>query len=164
MYKDKNKQRKATKEATRRYRAKKADSALSGQKDGSENARGSAVLDKVGDTQPVIPSNVIPPRVSDQDFTRLMATAGHGHVRVSQPGDIDYEPQCETTKAFIEDRPKDKLESKRGRDIKVFDDLPPDVQQTIDIMSIVDGKMDLTIKANRTAIAIHYQHTFPGRY
>ena len=53
--------------------------------------------------------------------------------------------------------------SERGKDIKVFEDLPPDVQQTIDIMSVVDGKIDKTIKVNRTAIAVHYQHLFPDR-
>lgn len=60
MYKDKDKQREAVKAATRRYRAKNADSALSGQKQGLENARGLPMVDEVGDTQPVIPSNVIP--------------------------------------------------------------------------------------------------------
>ena len=54
--------------------------------------------------------------------------------------------------------------AKRGKDIKVFEDLPPDVQQTIDKMSVVDGKIDQTIKVNRTAIAVHYQHLFPDRY
>lgn len=53
---------------------------------------------------------------------------------------------------------------KRGNDIKCFEDLPPDVQRTIDRMSIVNGKIDQTIKANRTAIAINYQHLFPDRY
>ena len=53
---------------------------------------------------------------------------------------------------------------KRGKDIKCFEDLPPDVQQTIDMMSVVDGRIDQTIKANRTAIAINYQHVFPERY
>ena len=53
---------------------------------------------------------------------------------------------------------------KRGKDIKCFVDLPPDVQQTIDSLSIVEGKIDQTIKANRTAIAVHYQHLFPDRY
>jgi len=53
---------------------------------------------------------------------------------------------------------------KRGKDIKVFEDLPLDVQQTIDRMSTVDGKIDQAIKANRTAIAIHYQHIFPDRF
>ena len=58
----------------------------------------------------------------------------------------------------------ERAEPKRGKDIKCFEDLPPDVQQTIDIMSIVEGKTDQTIKANRTAIAVHYQHVFPERY
>ena len=58
----------------------------------------------------------------------------------------------------------DTTSPKRGKDIKCFEDLPPDVQQTIDSMSIVEGKIDQTIKANRTAIAIAYQHTFPERY
>lgn len=53
---------------------------------------------------------------------------------------------------------------KRGKGIKCFADLPLDVQQSIDRMSMVDGKIDQTIKANRTAIAVHYQHLFPSRY
>ncbi len=53
---------------------------------------------------------------------------------------------------------------KRGKDIKCFADLPLDVQQTIDRMSVVDGKIDQTVKANRTAIAINYQHLFPDRF
>lgn len=57
MYKDSDRQREAVREATRRYRAKNRDSALSGQKDCSGNARGLAVVDKVGDTQPVIPKS-----------------------------------------------------------------------------------------------------------
>ena len=111
----------------------------------------------------VIPSDVIPeyPRVSDQDFTKLMAQAGPDHVRVSKPGDADYEPQCETTRAFVEGRPKRLSPIKQ---VKCFEDLPPDVQKTIDSMSVVEGKIDKTIKANRTAIAVHYQHLFPDRY
>ena len=53
---------------------------------------------------------------------------------------------------------------KRGKDIKCFAGLPPDVQQTIDMMGTVDGKIDQTIKANRTAIAVNYQHLFPDKY
>ena len=53
---------------------------------------------------------------------------------------------------------------KRGKDIKCFADLPPDVQQTIDRMSVFNGKIDRAIKINRTAIAINYQHLFPDRY
>lgn len=54
---------------------------------------------------------------------------------------------------------------KRGKDIKVFADLPPDIQRTIDRMSInKDGTVNQTVKANRTAIAVNYQHQFPGKY
>ena len=56
MYKAKDKQREAVKEATRRYRAKNGDSALSGSKDALKNARGLLVVDELSDTQPVIPS------------------------------------------------------------------------------------------------------------
>ena len=46
---------------------------------------------------------------SDLDFTRLMAQAGPGHVRVSKPGDDDCGPQCEMTKAlaFVDNRDED---------------------------------------------------------
>ena len=53
---------------------------------------------------------------------------------------------------------------RRGKDIKCFADLPPDVQMTIDSLSMVDGKICQTVKANRTAIAINYQHLFPDRF
>lgn len=87
-----------------------------------------------------------------------------GNVRVSKPGDADYVPQCETTKAFVDGRDKRPSTAKRGLDIKCFEDLPPDVQETIDKMSMVDGKIDQTTRAKRTAAAIHYQHLFPDRY
>ena len=58
----------------------------------------------------------------------------------------------------------ERAESKRGKDIKVFEDLPPDVRATINRLSTIDGKIDQIIKANRTAIAVHYQHLFPDRY
>ena len=55
--------------------------------------------------------------------------------------------------------------TKRGHDIKSFEDLPPDVQFTINRLSMdVNGKIDWTSKANRTSIAISYQHMFPDRY
>lgn len=48
---------------------------------------------------------------------------------------------------------------KRGKDIKCFEDLPLDVQQVIDKMSInKDGTVNQIVKANRTVIAINYQH------
>ncbi len=47
---------------------------------------------------------------------------------------------------------------KRGKDIKCFEDLPADVQETIDRMSMFNGKIDRAIKIKRTAAAIRYQH------
>ena len=140
-YKDKDKQREANREQMKRARAK-------------------------GNTKPTnSQGNTEYPRVTDQDFTRLMAAdVGAPIVRVSKPGDDDYVPQCETTRAFIEGRDKRPETGKRGKDIKTFEDLPPDVQQTIDSLSMVDGKIYQTVKANRTAIAINYQQLFPDRY
>ena len=134
MYKDKDKQREANKLQMQRARAAK------------------------GNTKQLVgQSNTSYPRVTDQDFTKLIAGAGPNHVRASKPGDADYEPMCETTKAFVEGRSK--VEPKRGLDIKCFEDLPPDVQQTI--RTISDSNEEFQ---RRTVIAIHYQHTFPGRY
>lgn len=65
MYKDKDKQRQAIREATRRYRAKNKVSALSSQKQGLENARGCTRTDEGGNTPAVIPSNVIPSNTQD---------------------------------------------------------------------------------------------------
>lgn len=48
---------------------------------------------------------------------------------------------------------------KRGKDIKVFEDLPPDVQATINRLSESNEE-----KAKRTQVAIKYQHLFPDRY
>lgn len=54
---------------------------------------------------------------------------------------------------------------KRGKDIKAFADLPPDVQHTIDMISEDEaGNIDQVEKRKRTAVAISYQHTFPDRY
>ncbi len=53
---------------------------------------------------------------------------------------------------------------KRGKDIKVFADLSPDVQVIINSMSEVDGVIDPKGKADRTQAAIMYQHLFPNRY
>lgn len=49
---------------------------------------------------------------------------------------------------------------RRGRDITKFEHLPLDVQASI--ARISDG--DDIVKANRTAVAINYQHQFPGRF
>ena len=91
-----------------------------------------------------------------------------GNIRVSKPGDADYVPQCETTRSYIGAVPEvpglTVIKPKRGKDIKVFEDLPADVQDTINRMSLVDGKIDQAVKAKRTAAAIKYQHVFPDRY
>jgi len=52
-----------------------------------------------------------------------------------------------------------KEQGRRGKDIKCFEDLPPDVQKTINRTSTSPEE-----KNRRTAIAIHYQHLYPGRY
>lgn len=48
---------------------------------------------------------------------------------------------------------------KRGKGIKCFADLPPDVQATIDKLSESNEE-----KHKRTQIAVQYQHTFPDRF
>ena len=146
MYKDKAKQREKDRERQRRYRANRGLKAY--QKDVTNSGR-----DKQGVTeQRVGIDSMIKPKPE---------LTAQGNIRVSKPGDSDYEPQCKTTRAFVDNRAKRLSPLKQ---VKVFEDLPPDIQQTIDIMSVVDGKIDQTIKANRTAIAVHYQHLFPDRY
>ena len=53
---------------------------------------------------------------------------------------------------------------KRGKDIKCFNDLPIDVQDTIVKMSTVDGKVDNDEWNKRTVAAIKYQHLCPEAY
>lgn len=48
---------------------------------------------------------------------------------------------------------------KRGKDIKCFEDLPLDVQQTIRSLSDTNEEFQ-----KRTQTAIRYQHLFPDRY
>ena len=136
-YKDPDKQREANKEASQRMRDKKG------------------MTDDCAKAGIVIP-NVIPKIIPER--------TAQGNIRVSKPGDDDYVPQCETTRAFIEGRDKRPETGKRGKDIKVFADLPPDVQEVIHKLSTIAGKIDQRVKANRTAIAINYQHLFPESY
>ena len=42
--------------------------------------------------------------VTDHDFCMMMAQAKPGHIRVSKPGDEDYIPLCETTRAWAANR------------------------------------------------------------
>jgi len=88
-----------------------------------------------------------------------------GNIRVSKPGDDDYDGICH--KDDLNEWSATKLTAtkpKRGLDIKCFEDLPPDVQETIDRMSVFNGKIDRAIKIKRTEAAIRYQHLFPDRY
>ena len=144
MYKDKDRQREANRQAKARQRAKDIELAVA-QRCDDYSMTNQGVTVTGSDTR------VIPERTAQ------------GNIRVSKPGDADYVPQCETTRAFIEDRPK-RPEPKRGKDIKCFTDLPPDVQWTIVKMSTTEGRLDLEDKAKRTTRAIHYQRLFPDSW
>ncbi len=138
MYKDKDKQREADRERQRRHRAAKS-------------------VTKQAKTQSVT-SDIM--SQSERKNYKPASELKPGELnKVSKPGDADYVPQCETTKAFIEERPKCSLIDRRGKDIKTFLDLPPDVQQTIRDVSDTNEEFE-----KRTAIAIKYQHLFPNRY
>ena len=71
--------------------------------------------------------------------------------------------EAECLQSHVEIKPKTtRLPThKRGKNIKCFADLPLDVQQSIDRMSVFNGEIDRAIKIKRTAIAIRYQHLFP---
>ena len=112
MYKDKDKQREAVKQATRRYRDKGA--------------------------------SVIP---CDSDTLKHM-----------MPSDTPIVLACEV-------EPSNNKAPRRGKAITCFAHLPPDVQATINRLTTnQDGTVDEQARANRTAIAIDYQHTHPDRY
>ncbi len=161
MYKDKDRQREANRQAQAKFKAKGIT------EQGITLPKETDLGNTLTTTQTV--SAAIPERTAQ------------GNIRVSKPSDDDYVPQCETTRAFIEDRPKESEPwtvadqcdyedddypalPKRGKDIKCFADLPPDVQRTIDKMSTTDGRLDKEDKAKRTARAIHYQRLFPDSW
>ncbi len=97
MYKDKDKQREANRKAMQRLRDKGADSMIPGYKVGYDKA-----IEIACDTQPMIPScdtpDVIPERTAQ------------GNIRVSKPGDSDYEPR---KKALPDSEPKTAEEAHR---------------------------------------------------
>ena len=152
MYKNKDKQREADKIRAKRYRDKVK---------GVTNTRrdGQGVTVTKADSH-IDASDISMVKALHQTISNPERTA-QGNIRVSKPGDDDYEPQCETTRAFIEDRAKlDPMrDMKRGKDIKCFSDLPPDVQATINRVSDTNEE-----KQKRTGIAIRYQHLFPDQY
>ena len=83
MYKDKDRQRQANRKAQARFKAK---------------AKG---ITEQGITNEGITDWT---EISDADFIRLLAKAGHKVYRVSKPGDADYVPMCETTRRFCQGR------------------------------------------------------------
>ena len=114
MYKDKDKQRETQRERQRRYRR---DANLRRDKQGVTERMGvnletlgiAAVPNSHGGHKLVAP---VPKRgklideqgnarVPDAEFTRLMAQAKPGNIRVSKPGDDDYIPQCKTTRDYM---------------------------------------------------------------
>ena len=146
MYKDKDKQREANRKAQAKFKAK---------------------------SKGITEQGVTEQGITEQEFIKEAAKifdvperTAQGNIRVSKPGDIDYEPQGVTTQDGYYQKVNQVAKSpKRGKDIKCFADLPPDVQTTIDRMSInKDGTINQTVKAKRTTAAIKYQHLYPGRY
>lgn len=103
-------------------------------------------------------------RQAQARFKAKGITKGITEQGITKPNNIDLKLCKCGWPGTIDDSDVNQPSTKRGHDIKCFEDLPPDVQQTIDRMSIVDGKIDQTIKANRTAIAVNYQHLFPDSY
>ena len=126
MYKDKAKQREAQRDWVRQKRASKQGSTqgstkrgldikcfedlpvdvqdtivkmstTEGKVDEAEKARRIAAAIKY---QHLFPNSY--EALSDQDFTKLLAQAGPGHVPVSKPGDEDYVPMCETTRRYLD--------------------------------------------------------------
>lgn len=134
MYKDKDRQREANRQASQRRRNRKGMT--------NEGMTPQGMTEQWTGIDSMIKPK---PELTAQ-----------GNIRVSKPGDADYEPQCETTRAFVEGRPKDLSTAKRGKDIKLFEDLPPDVQETIRTVSSSNEEFQ-----RRAGIAIRYQHLFP---
>ena len=110
MYKDKDKQREANRQANKRYRDK-------------------GITEKVSRKQGIT-------------------------------GSKEHSMECDPDTLAVFNESKS---IKRGKDIKCFEDLPVDVQQSINKMSEVDvdGTIDKAEKAKRTLAAIKYQHLFP---
>ncbi len=97
-------------------------------------------------------------RQAQAKFKAKGITEGITNQGITLPEQTDLGNTLTTTQTVGVSNPK------RGKDIRCFEDLSPDVQETIVRLSMVDGNIDQSTKANRTAIAIHYQHLFPYRY
>lgn len=154
MYKDPDKQREADRERQRRYRANRGLKAYS---KGVTNSKrdnkgvtnqGSPIMDE-------LKAERIRMQKCEDKLDLLKALAMK---------DIGGKPKRGYIGAVHEVPGLTVIKPKRGKDIKTFEDLPPDVQDTIDRMSVVEGRIDQIIKANRTAIAVNYQHQFLDKF
>lgn len=156
MYKDKDKQREAQRERTRRYRAKRKGVTSEGVTQGV--------------TQGVTDNGAMP----IETLAKLDAGCGdelaHG---LKQGADIDFEkcrccgadlPPLEQPRKYPgacglccwSGKAKTSLNRPQPKAVKTFEDLPVDVQQSIEAVSA-----DTEYKTRRTARAIAYQHLFP---
>jgi len=156
MYKDKDKQREANKQAMRRKRAASVipcDTRL-----------------KVipSNTPIVIPCEVERTGVNLEALNIAAVPNGHGGHKLIAPipkrgkdegVTINLPEQPPKGAAVLEVETESNLKSKRGKDIKCFEDLPPDVQRTIRSVSESNEEFQ-----KRTEVAIKYQHLFPDRY
>lgn len=139
MYKDKDKQREANRQASQRRRDKRKGMTKQG--------------------------------VTTEGMTQGV-TSYIGCVPETKDTGVTFRPDCVTCEHMVDggnDRAACDIggcnKPKRGKDIKCFEDLHPDIQRTIIGLSIDDmGKVDEGEKQRRTAIAIHYQHLYPDRY
>lgn len=130
MYKDRDKQREANRQAQAKRRATRIANGMAGLIEG----------------------------MTKQGMTPNKSQGMTGHKGVTSEGvtegvTITGESVAVAIKAMQD------AQSKRGKDIKTFDDLPPDVQATINRISESNEE-----KQKRTKVAIAYQHTFPDRY
>ena len=166
MYKDKDKQREAGRERQRHHKAR--------QKALLSNIPQEALLSE-GVTGKALPTPTVEDMAYDfcgqprpkRDKIKAKGVTSEG---VTQGVTVYVDGECGSdNNSGTVDKPMKSisgalLKSKRGKDIKCFEDLHPDVQQAINMMSQRAGKIDPIEKANRTANAIHYQHLCPDRY
>jgi len=92
MYKDKERQREANRQAQARFKAKAKGITEQGITLPEKTDLGNTQTVGVVIAKALHQGMTSYPRVSDQDFTKLLAKAGPGLRRVSKPGDEDYVP------------------------------------------------------------------------
>ena len=135
MYKDKDRQREANRQAQTRFKAN-----LKAESIGFEEKKDGTLHIPLGITSQGITEKVLPERIEGEQYYHQVHCNAPSHVK-----QFAKSVSCSCRK--------------RGKDIKSFEDLPLDVQETIIRMTTDrNGKMDQIARAKRTAIAIEYQH------